>query len=30
MPDRGPIRVVAALGADQPGDILGKHDLKHL
>ena len=30
MPDRGPVRVVAALGADQPGDILREHDLQHL
>ena len=28
--DRRPVGVVAALGADQPGDILGEHGLKHL
>ena len=30
MADRRPVRVVAALGADQPGDILVQHDLQHL
>ena len=26
----GPLREVAALGPDQPGDVLGEHGLKHL
>jgi hypothetical protein len=26
----GPLRDVAALGADQPGDVLGEHGLEHL
>jgi len=30
MTDRGPLREVAALGADQPGNVLGEHGLKHL
>jgi hypothetical protein len=30
MAHRHPVRVVAALGADQPGDVLGQQDLKHL
>jgi hypothetical protein len=30
MAHRHPGRVVAALGADQPGDVLGQQDLKHL
>jgi hypothetical protein len=30
MPDRGPTREVTALGADQPGDVLGEHGLQHL
>ena len=30
MTDRGPIQVMAALGADQPGNVLGKHGLQHL
>jgi hypothetical protein len=29
MAHRRPIRVVAALGADQPGDVLLEHDLQH-
>jgi hypothetical protein len=28
--DRGPVRLMAALGTDQPIDILSKHDLQHL
>jgi hypothetical protein len=27
--DRGPIRVVAGLGAVQPSDVLGQHGLQH-
>src|SRR5215211_4495396 len=30
MTDRGPLREVAALGPDQPGDVFGEHGLKHL
>jgi hypothetical protein len=30
MTDRGPIQVVAALEADQPGHVLGEHGLEHL
>ena len=30
MPHRRPRRVVAALGADQPGDVFGEHGLEHL
>ena len=30
MADRRPVGVVAALGADQPGDILSEHGLQHL
>jgi hypothetical protein len=30
MADRGPGRVVAALGADQPSHVLGQHGLQHL
>jgi hypothetical protein len=28
--DRGPVGLMAALGTDQPVDILSKHDLQHL
>jgi hypothetical protein len=28
--DRRPVGVVAALCADQPGEVLGKHGLQHL
>jgi hypothetical protein len=28
--DRGPLRVVAALGTDQPGHVLGQHGLQYL
>jgi hypothetical protein len=30
MADRGPVKVVAALGADQPSDVGGQHHLEHL
>ena len=30
MTHRGPLRDVAALGSDQPGDVLGEHGLQHL
>ena len=30
MAHRGPLREVAALGADQPGDVLVEHGLQHL
>jgi hypothetical protein len=30
MADRCPVGVVAALGADQPGDVFGQHGLEHL